>query len=461
MTDTARPNILLVTCHDLGRFLGCYGVATVQTPHLDALAADGVRFTRAFCSAPQCSPSRASLFTGRYPHSNGVLGLTHADFAWDLGADERHLGQVLHEAGYTTALIGIHHESRQGPPAMVAARCGMDEVLPGGHGDAVSDTALAWLARAAEGEQPFYLQVGYHEPHRVQSGDGRERDAGYMGFVGGYLTPDDARGVTIPPYLRDDAGGRAELAELQGAVRALDGAVGRLLAGLRDLGLERETVVLFTTDHGVALPRAKCSLYDPGLETALLVRYPARGWLGGRTIEALTANVDLFPTLLDLLSLPIEARVQGQSLLAALDGGAFTPRDHLFGEITYHDYYDPRRAIRTERHKLIVNFSAAPSFMDPSQSWRPRATTTVPTDPATAYHPLLELYDLVADPHEWHNLADDPDHAPIRRDLLARLHRWMRDTGDPLLAGAVTSPLHTRALGALAGATGVDDDRGR
>ena len=123
----------------------------------------------------------------------------------------------------------------------------------------------------------------------------------------------------------------------------MDAAVGRVLAGLRDLGLEEDTLVLFTTDHGVALPRAKCSLYDPGLETALIVRYPARGWRGGRTIEALTANVDLFPTLLEWLGLPVEARVQGRSLLAALDGAALTPRDEIFGELTYHDYYDPRR----------------------------------------------------------------------------------------------------------------------
>lgn len=454
MAGAGRPNILLMTCHDLGRFLGCYGVATVRTPHLDALAADGVRFTRAFCTAPQCSPSRASLFTGRYPHSNGVLGLTHANFAWDLGPDERHLGQVLHDAGYATALVGVHHESRPGAPEEVAARCGMDEVLPGGHGDAVSARALEWLARAAQGDRPFYLQVGYHEPHRV-AGDRRGRDEGYLGFVGDYLAPDAARGVTVPPYLRDDVGGRAELAELQGAVGALDAAVGRLLAGLRELGLEQDTLVLFTTDHGLALPRAKCSLYDPGLETALIVRYPARGWLGGRVIEALTANLDLFPTLLELVGLPVEARVQGHSLLAALDGGAFVAREQLFGEMTYHDYYDPRRSIRTARHKLIVNFSAAPSFMDPSQSWRPRSTTVVPADPATAYHPLLELYDLVADPLEWRNLSDEPDHAAIRRDLLAQLYRWMRDTGDPLLAGAVTSPLHRWAVGALAEADGA------
>jgi arylsulfatase A-like enzyme len=325
----------------------------------------------------------------------------------------------------------------------------MGEVLPPMHGEELTDAALGWLARAAGDERPFYLQVGYHEPHRARA---EVRDEpGYMGFLGDYLTPDNARGVTIPRYLRETASAREELAELQGAVRALDAAVGRLLAGLRGLGLEDRTVVIFTTDHGVALPRAKCSLYDPGLEVALIVRHPARGWHGGRTVEPLISNLDLFPTLLEMLGLPIEERVQGRSQLAALDGTPHTPPDEIFGEMTYHDYYDPRRCIRTERYKLIVNFSAAPSFMDPSQSWQPRTVTAIPADPALAYHAPIELYDLAADPNEWRNLADEPDYATIRGDLLACLGRWMRETGDPLLAGAVTSPMHRRVAGMLAG----------
>ncbi len=453
-----RQNLLLITCHDLGRFLGCYGNETVQSPALDGLAAEGIRFTQAFCTAPQCSPSRAALFTGRYPHSNGVMGLTHAQFAWDLQPDERHLGQLLREAGYTTALAGVHHESRSGTAAEIAARCGMDtilaqhgmeELVPQLPGAELTAAALGWLDRVGAGEQPWYLQIGYHEPHRVAA---RARiEAGYMGFIGDYLAPDAERGVAVPPYLQDTALAREELAELQGAVRALDMAVGRLLTGLRECGLEERTIVLFTTDHGLALPRAKCSLYDPGLETALILRAPGQGMVGGRTVDTLTSNVDLLPTLLDLLGVPIPEQVQGRSVAPALQGGAYTPREAIFGEMTYHDYYDPRRCVRTARHKLIVNFTAAPGFMDPSQSWRPRTVTVEPPDPALDYHPLLELYDLTDDPHEWHNLAAEPAQATIREELLGLLAGWMRETGDPLLAGAVTPPLHRMALAALNG----------
>lgn len=115
--EERRPNILIVHCHDLGQYLHCYGVKTVRTPNLDLLASQGVRFSRSFCTNPGCSPSRASLFTGRYPHSNGVMGLCHANFAWDLHPGEQHLAQLLHNAGYATAAVGVIHNAL-GIPAM-------------------------------------------------------------------------------------------------------------------------------------------------------------------------------------------------------------------------------------------------------------------------------------------------------------------------------------------------------
>jgi arylsulfatase A-like enzyme len=272
-----RPSVLFVTCHDLGRFLGCYGRSTVQSPSVDRLAAEGVRFSQAYCTAPQCSPARASLFTGRYPHSNGVMGLTHSDFAWDLYPDEVHLGQILQGAGYSTALVGVHHESLRLPPEDVARRCGMDEVVSGGRGGVVTDRALDWLDRR-DPNRPFYLQVGYVEPHRLRPTARREE--GYLGFLGDYLESDDARGVEVPGYLVDSPGARAEVAELQGAVRYVDAQIGRLFDGLAERGLAADTLVVFTTDHGIALPRAKCAVYDPGLEIALIVRHPSRGWAG-------------------------------------------------------------------------------------------------------------------------------------------------------------------------------------
>lgn len=441
----SRPNILLLHSHDLGQFLHCYGVRTVQTPNLDRLAAEGVLFERSFCTAPQCSPSRASIFTGRYPHNNGVMGLCHADFAWDLHPEERHLGQLMKAAGYRTVGVGVIHETHSG-----AKRCGLDEYIsPNARAKSVADAAVAKLKELARTpDKPFYFQAGTVEPHRMKAGD-PNADAG---FLGAGLTPDSSLGIDVPPYLRDTPGTRQELAELQGSVRHLDSQIGRIVDALRESGLENNTLLIYTTDHGVGMPRAKCSVYEPGLQTAFILRMPGRkGWHGGIRHRAMVSNIDYLPTILEAAGVPVPASVQGRSFAPLLDGRAYTARDAIFGELTYHEYYDPRRSVRTETHKLIVNFSSAPAFMDPSQSWRPRSDTVVPPNKAFSYHPPFELYDLAQDPWEQRNVAAEAKYATVLADLRARLRTHMQETSDPLLAGAVPCPLHQRSMSWLLG----------
>jgi arylsulfatase A-like enzyme len=422
------PNVVQISCHDLGQHVGCYGVETVQTPNLDRLAAAGVRFEESFCVAPQCSPARAAIATGRYPHQNGVMGLCHSNFAWDLDEAEVHVAERLSAAGYETALAGFQHECRD-----PAER--FDEVVStAGHCDEVAADATSWLTG---GETPFYLQVGFVEPHRKP------------GSPGGFAPlPDEFGEGTVPDYILDDTGAREEFAAFEGAIERMDAAVGEVLDALDEAGLAAETVVVFTTDHGIPFPRAKCSVYDPGLETALLMRGP--GLPEGAVSETTVRSVDHLPTLFDLLDLDIETgdapTVAGRSVLPELDEAADAP---VFAEMTYHDYPDPRRALRTEGYKLIVNFANAFFFMDPSQTWRRRTVTTDPPEPALAYHDTVELYDLREDPGETENLADDPDHAAERAALLERLHGWMVDTDDPLLSGIPTPPIYDRALAAL------------
>ncbi len=428
-----RPNILFVTSHDIGRHLGCYGVETVHTPRFDAFAAEGVRFEAAYCTAPQCSPSRSSLFTGRWPHSNGVLGLTHSYFAWDLHDDERHLAAILNDAGYVTAGAGVIHEAADD------ARPGFGRVLCGQVADAYALNApvIRFLRDERPQDRPFYLQVGYFEPHRTEIGFG--------------APPDTARGVTIPPYIADEPSAREDFAYFQGAIRRLDGAFGQLLDVLDEQGLADNTLVIFTADHGIPFPRAKCSLYDAGLEVALMMRWRGGPWGAGDTVPALVSNIDVFPALLELLGLPVPDNVQGRSFLPLLRGDVTRQRDAIFAEMTYHDYTDPRRCIRTERYKLIVNFTAAFSFMDPSQQWRSKTITVYPENPKFDYHVPVELYDLHSDPLERHNLAQVPEYVTVRDELLARLHTWMQETGDPLLDGIPTPPMHDYALRALRG----------
>lgn len=428
-----KPNIVIMVPHDLGQHLGCYGVEAVHSENIDRLAAAGVRFENSFCVAPQCSPSRAAIFTGRYPHSNGVMGLTHANFAWDFNPGERHLSEILRQEGYHTALMAYGHEARWG-----REQERFDEVLAGGDGIERARHAEVFFRQHQQDEKPFFLEIPFDETHRGEYGFEAEPD---------YRT----KGIYVPLYLMDEISAREEFAGFQGLVRKLDEAVGRILHGLEETDLASETLVIFTADHGIPFPRAKCSLYDPGLQVPLILWQKGALWANGTVYEQLISNVDYLPTILDYVGIAIPENVQGRSFAPLLHGEHYEPKREIFAEMTYHDYYDPRRCIRNWDFKLIVNFTAAPFFMDPSQSWRPKCITVHPGNPSYAYHPPVEMYDLIEDPHEFENVAEAPNYASCRRELLDRLYAWMQLTHDPLLEGVPISPMHYRAWEALRG----------
>jgi arylsulfatase A-like enzyme len=359
-----------------------------------------------------------------------------------LHATERHLAGLLHDAGYYSALAHIQHETTR--PGQMGYDCILQESdfgLERVTGPARRPTVLAseFFKSRRGNDQPFFLQVGYFEPHRVPGSPD--------GF--GSMPPDESQGVWVPPYLVDDEGSRREMAAFQGAIRPLDDGVGEVLRALDDNGLRENTIVIFTTDHGIPFPRAKCSVYDPGLETCLLVRWPAGGWSGGRVYNGMVPHIDLLPTLLETCCIPLPEGIHGRSFAPLLNREEYVPRDHFFAEMTYHDYYDPVRCIRTETHKLLVYFCYNVGFMDPSQSWRPGTITVEPPEPIQSRHALVELYDLRDDPLEHRNLASDEAHVATRRELLQRLYAWMQETNDPLLHGVPPSPMHLRALAAL------------
>lgn len=421
---SGRPHVVQITCHDLGRFLGCYGVATVRTPNLDRLAAAGVRCERAFATASGCSPSRAALATGRYPHANGVMGLAHDGFGWDLHPEERHIAGLLREQGFETHLFGLQHVT------MRIERLGFGHVHRRGLGPAVAEDVEAVLAMPTA--KPRYLEINLEEPHRPYD----------QGGVG----PEASAGVWIPPWLPDTEATREEMAALQGAVQAADGAIGRILAALDGAGLAENTLVVFTADHGLAMPRAKCTLYDPGIGVALIVRWPGGGVRTGGTVSPLISNIDVLPTLLEAIGAAVPEGVQGRSFLPLLRGGAYSPRDAIYAEKTFHSYYDPMRAVRTERYKYIRNFETTflvevPGDVQVGAIYRSELQRYV-----AATHPAVELYDLVADPLEQDDVAGQPVVAEVERELDARVWRWMEETGDPLLAGPVPSPAYRGSL---------------
>ena len=403
---TPARDVVLLTTHDIGRHLRCYGAGSVESPHLDALAAAGMRVAQAFCTAPQCSPSRASLATGLYPHQNGVMGLAHHGFDWELQTP--HAAAVFAAAGFDTHLFGGQHVTLH--PQTLGFTSIHDE------------PDVAAIEALLAGDSRLYIEINFSQTHRPYP-----------------RAPAGAR-VEVPAFLPDTPEARTELAALQVAITRMDAAVGKVLAALERAGRAEDAIVIFTTDHGLAMPRAKCTLYDPGLEVALIVRWPARGIAGVRS--DLVSNLDVLPTVLDATGIAVPAGVQGLSLLADHE-----PRDAIFAEKTFHSYYDPMRCIRTRRHKLIRNFETAFAVEVPADIQASPIFRADPTRYSKDRPSAVELYDLEADPLEQRNLAATKETAEIEERLSGELWRWMRETDDPLLRGPVQSPRYRLAMG--------------
>jgi N-sulfoglucosamine sulfohydrolase len=412
---TRPPNVLYLHSHDTGRYVEPYG-KPVATPNIVHLADQGVLFREAFCAVPTCSGSRACLLTGQYGHSNGMLGLAHRGFA--LRDYREHIVNTLRKAGYWSALIGEQHISKR--PDVI----GYDRVVkvPTTHVSSIAPIARRLIAERPP--EPFFLSVGFFETHREFFAPSSVSDALYS---------------DPPPNLPDAPETRRDMAAFKASVRALDQGVGAVLQALDDERLGDDTLVLFTTDHGIAFPGAKATLYDRGLGVALILRGPG-GFAGGRVIDALVTHLDVYPTLCDLAGLDHPPFLQGRSLLPLVRQEVGEIHDHVFAEATFHAAYEPQSAVRTRRWKYVRRFGdrALPVVVNTDDG--PSKDLLLRHGWAEQTVPFEQLYDLFFDPNEAANLAAHPDHAGVCRQLGDRLERWMRETDDPLLHGPVIPP---------------------
>ena len=412
------PNLVYIHSHDSGRYVQPYGYA-VPTPNIQRLAEEGLLFRQAFSAAPTCSPSRAALLTGQWPHNSGMLGLSHRGFA--LGDPSRHLAHTLRAAGYLTVLAGLQHVSTD-PPAT-----GYEVVLQHAsrNVEVVAPAAAAFLRDAPA--QPFFLDVGFHETHRPYP----EVDEA------------DARYVRAPTPIPDTAETRRDMAGYIAKAKVFDEGVGMVLEALEAAGLTDDTLVVCTTDHGIAFPSMKCNLTDDGIGVFMIARGPG-GFGGGKVCDAMVSQIDLFPTLCDLSGIEHPPWLEGRSLMPIVRGEAEEVRDEVFGEVTYHAAYEPQRAVRTKRWKYIRRFGERRVPVLANCDDGPSKSVWLERDWGARPLPEEQLFDLYFDPNERHNLVDDARHASELEEMRGRLARWMHDTADPLLAGAVAPPAGSR-----------------
>ncbi len=423
-----KPNILMITCHDIGQHIGCYGVETVRTPNLDALAGKGIRFANYFATDCVCSPSRGCILTGKYPQANGLMGLTHQPWGWSFNEGQRHVAAILKDAGYQTTLAGLQHVTSGDPHKL-----GYEKVLS--EKRIARETVAAArqeLRKAGKGDRPFFMKVGFFEVHRP--------------FTVG---KDTEKGVFIPHHLKDTPEIREDLAQFQATIRFFDKCVGEILNALESSEVADDTLVIFTADHGIPHPGAKWTLFDPVIETPLIMYGPGTKLEGGRVIKQLMSNVDVLPTLLDLIGVKIPNNLHGHSFKKVVQGTEkLSPRSEIYAQRTSHALYDNlSRCVRTERYKLIRYFEPGRTVIYPTDAVPQRVAQHVERPRRkSGRRPVVELYDLRADPHERNNLAQTPKYAELVAELSDKLWTWMESVNDPLLKGPLPTPYYKEAM---------------
>ena len=415
-----KPNILWLIAEDMGPALGCYGQKEVGTPNLDRLAAGGVRYTRAYTTAPVCSASRSAFLTGMYQTTIGAQNhRSHRDEEYLLPEGVRVLPEWMRAAGYFTANLVTLPLDFKG-----TGKSDWNFTPPAKPFDSKDWADLAT-------HQPFYAQINFQETHRA------------------YHAPKhaDPAKVEIPPYYPDHPVTREDYAAYLDAATELDRKVGLILAQLEKDGLAENTVVLFFGDHGESMVRGKQFCYEEGLHIPLLIRWPTKfpepahfraGSVDARLIEA----IDFAPTMLALAGAPVPPKMQGRVFLG--DHTA-PPREYAFGARDRCDETVFRlRTVRDDRYRYIRNFTPDRPFLQkndykekqyPVWTLLPKLNAEGKLTPAQAAlcaptMPPEELYDLTTDPHEIHNLAAAPAHAATLKRLRGVLEKWIEDTND-------------------------------
>lgn len=477
-SGAAAPNIVFIITDDMSwAHMGAYGSDEVDTPNLDRLAAEGAIFENAFVSTPSCTPSRASILTGR----NG-FELEEGATLWGyLPAKFPTYTVLLAEHGYRVGATG-----KGWAPGFLIDR----DVNPAGQpfnqirvkpfGDRFESLAMSDIDYTAnfeafldstEADRPFVFWLGTYEPHR-----------GYTPGVAAARGKDTAV-ATVPAFLPDAPAVRADINEYYAEIEHVDDHVGRVMEALDRRGLQDNTVVVFTSDNGMPFPRAKATLYDYGTRMPLIVWWGdnidggqlggqldgqldgQRGWQRrGQRIGELVSHTDIAPTFLEIAGVAVPAEMTGRSLVPLLTTGepAQASRDAVYMYRERHGFYAgtggmsfPSRAIRTHDHLLIWNArpDAIPSDVDggPTKSHMEENAE----DPASLYdlsfgtRDEYELYDVRADAYQMRNLAGDEAYAEVFDGLRSQLFSYLELRGDPRVLGHAASFLYAPYFGVV------------
>lgn len=439
----SRPNIILFVADDHGLdALGAYGNPVIKTPNLDKLAAEGAKFTNAYCTSASCAASRSVILTGKYGHATGSYGHVHDYHHFSTYDTITSLPVRLEQEGYLTARIGKYHLAPEDVYKFT------DVLKANGR----STYEMAEKCKdVIQAEKPFFLYFCTDDPHRAKSTDPDDwrapnsfgnRPEGYPGIETITYDPKD---VLVPDFLPDSQETREEIAQYYQSISRIDQGFGKLMQMLKESGKSDNTVVIYISDNGMAFPGAKTNLYEPGMKLPCIVKDPSVE-AKGNTIDAMITWADLTPTILDMAKVDLNSlKTHGKSFKPVLNDATSAGEDwnevyasHTFHEITM---YYPMRVVREGNYKLIRNIAWGLEYPFASDLWAASTWQEVHRNEKEFFgnkktedylhRPEFELFDLANDPGELNNLAENKQYKVVLDRLIEKMKAFQLKTKDP------------------------------
>lgn len=424
-------NIVYINTHDSGRYISPYGYK-VNTPALQEFAEDATLFSKAYSCAPTCSPSRAAMLTSTMPHKNGVMGLAQRGF--EFNDPKQHLAAYMSSVGYDTILCGIQHEVSWyfDVDEKALNDIGYQQILTNSAKKyskedyhlwdrSNAETIVKWI-KNRDSEEPFMLSYGLHSTHRP-----------YPKTIDGNI---DQRYVNPAFPLDKNDLTREDHAKYLTSVQHADASIGLVINALKEQGLYDKSIIIFTTDHGLPLPFHKSNLRDDGIGVSMIFRHPKVGH--GKIVDGLVSQIDVFPTLCEILEIDIPEYVEGKSFTRMFIDDKVKIRDEIYAQMNFHTSYEPIRCVRTERYKYVKYYDYEwqkynLSNMDdaePKDYLIQQGVQNISKD-------MEQFFDLEFDPTESNNLIGNNEYIEIIDNLRNRLNKYLIDSDDPIVKGEI------------------------
>ena len=441
VTKSNQPNVILFVADDHGTdAIGAYGNPVIKTPNLDQLAAEGVKFTNAYCTSASCAASRSVILSGKFGHATGSYGHVHDYHHFSTYDTETSLPIIMEKAGYETARIGKYHVA----PEKVYH---FNQVLEADPRNTVEMADAC--ADVLKSDKPFFLYFCTDDPHRGQPFEPEQWDTpnnfgnkteGYKGVETITYKPED---VLVPSFLPDTKQTREEIAQYYQSISRIDQGFGKLMKMLQDTGKADNTIVIYISDNGMAFPGAKTTVYEPGIKLPCIIKDPLKN-IKGATNNAMISWVDLTPTILDMAKIDYKkADFHGKSFNSILEKTNPKGWDEVYASHTFHEItmYYPMRVVRNKNYKLIWNIAWRLEYPFASDLWASSTWQSIYRNDIENFGPRkvqdflfraeFELYDLKKDPDELNNLATNKEFKETLESMKTKLKKFQKDTSDP------------------------------